>query len=74
MDMLEPEANAAIASTMLPPASAPQSATATTSQRDELVVEWSIGGASRALWESRCMPAPFFLALKLPRHTKRYPH
>lgn len=52
MDMLEPEANAAIVSTMLPPASAPQSATATTSQRDELVVEWSIGGASRALWES----------------------
>lgn len=46
MDMLEPEANAAIDSTMLPPASVPQSATATTSQRDDLVVEWSIIGAS----------------------------
>ena len=46
MDMLEPEANVAIVSTMLPPASAPQSATATTSQRDEFLVEWSIDGGS----------------------------
>jgi hypothetical protein len=46
MDMREPDANAAIASTMLPPASAPQSATARTSQRDELIVEWFVGGGS----------------------------
>jgi len=43
-DMFAPEVNAAIVSTMLAPASAPQSATVMTSQRDALDVDWSIGG------------------------------